>query len=87
MSEQKIIDFKAENTGHIAYLKLKKYTYRTECIIDSRSKKKLVSYFFQVPEDEINIAEGFWNSDFLKYKRELDSIHQEIISKKNNTRS
>lgn len=66
-----------ENTGMIAFLRTKGFTER-KCFVDDNDR---VVYDFDCKESDLD---AYKNSDFLVFKREIDSIKQEIKMKKTN---
>jgi hypothetical protein len=68
-----------ENTGIIAFLRTKGFKEK-KCFVDENDR---VVYDFDCKESDIDL---YKNSEFLMFKRELDSIKQEIKMKKTNRR-
>lgn len=73
--------YKAVDTGQIAYFITKGYKYTTECKIDRDNRNKVVFVFNDLKQENID---EYWNSDFYKFKKEVDSVKKLIESVKQN---
>lgn len=76
------MDFKAVDTGQITFFILKGFKYTTECKKDRDNKNKVVFIFKDISEESIS---EYWQSEFYKFKKELDSVKKLIeVIKTNN---
>jgi hypothetical protein len=74
-------DLRVIDTGQIAFLIIKGFQFETECKPGRSGKNKVIFVFKKATQKDLD---EYWNSEFFKFKQELDSIRKIIESIKEN---